>query len=387
MPAAEPRRRVAIVHPWMPQYRVAFFERLRESLAGHRLELAVAHGREPHFAVGRRDEARLEWAIPLREVHASIAGRNVVIRSPWRPALNADLLILEDGLRNLDTYAYLAARKPRRGHPTALWGHGRTMDHVTSPTERKLKERLVGSADWWFAYTSGTADHLASLGLPAERITDVGNSTDTAELAEAKLDLDPTRIERLRAEHSLTAGHTAIFIGGLSESKNLGLLIEAARSIHSRDPAFRVLVVGDGPERERVTAAATSCPAIVPIGPVFDPMGKAALAACADLMVLPGLAGLAVVDAFAMGLPQVAVSPWDHAPEFDYLESGRNCLIVEPRAEAFAAAIEELLADTALRERLASGSSSDAELFGIEPMVARFTDGILGALGAARADR
>jgi len=387
MATAESRRRVAIVHPWMPHYRVRFFELLRESLAVHGIELLVAHGSDPHFATGRGDSVELGWATRLREFHTTIAGRQVNLRAPWRPALSADLLILEDGLRNLDTYLYLIARKPRAGRQTAFWGHGRTMDRPATARERRLKERLVRAGDWWFAYTRGSADHLASLGLPAERITEVGNTIDCSALVEARSSVDRLTVSRLREEHGLAPGHTALFIGGLSEAKNLAMLVEAARVAAAADPSFRLLVVGDGPDRDVVERAARECPAIRLLGPVFDHGGKAVLAAASDLMVLPGLAGLAVVDAFALGLPPIAVSPWHHAPEFEYLEDGRNCLITAPDAESFAAAIGRLIGDPGLRERLEGECGADAGQFASEAMVGRFSDGVLAALDSAPASR
>lgn len=379
--------RVAIVHPWMPHYRVRFFELLRETLAGSGVELLVAHGSDPHFAQGRGDEAELGWATRLPEAHLSIRGSNVTLRRPWGPALSADLLIVEDGLRNVDTYAYLAARRLRRDRPTAFWGHGRTMDRPAGGRARRLKERLLRSGDWWFAYTAGSAAHLRSIGIPAERITDVGNTIDTASLREAAANPDVAAIDSLRSGHGLTAGHTALFIGGLSATKNIPALIESARAVADRDPLFRLLVAGDGPDRELVEHASRECAAIRPLGPVLDAPGKAALGAVSDFMVLPGLTGLAIVDAFALGLPPIAVSPWDHAPEFEYLDDGSDCLVVEPTSAALAEAIGTMIDDPTMRERLAAGCLRKADGFTVEAMVERFSSGVLAALAAGRAGR
>jgi len=373
------RPRVAIVHPWMPHYRVEFFERLRTSLDASGVTLEVAYGSNPPFARDRGDEQGLSWGTRLNDRQFLLGGRSVVHRELWKPALEADLLILEDALRNTDTYRYLLGRS-RPHKPTAFWGPGKTMDKTVGRIERGVKVALLKKADWWFSYTEETGNYLSASGIPAERITAVGNTLDTSALSEARNSLTDFEIGTRRTQLGLTAGHTALFMGGLSATKNLDLLVTAGRLVHARDPQFRVLVVGDGPERERLAEVAAEEDFLVMLGPLFSAREKALVAASADLMVMPGLVGLVAVDSFALGLPIVTVEQWPHAPEFAYLRSGENAVIGNTDAKAYAEAIERTLADKDQLQQLTDQCLRDAELYSLDAMVSRFSDGILGAL-------
>lgn len=364
----------------MPWYRLEFFERLRASLEGHGVELDLAHGGVPAYAEGRGDDRRLDWAHPLAERRLGLGGRSITFREIWKPALTADLLVVEDGLRNLDTWAYLAARKPKR-RPTAFWGHGRTTDKTVTGPEAALKRFLVKRGDWWFAYTQGTADHLSALGIPPAKVSVLDNTFDTEELARAAAGVETAEVDRLIGELGLTRGHSALYLGGLSRSKNLELLIEASRIVAAEDPLFRVVIAGAGPDRQRLESLASGAP-VVFAGPVFDARRKAVLASACDFMALPGLVGLAAVDSFVLGLPAVAVAPWTHCPEFEYLRPGVNSLVVAPSAIAYAGALASLVSDPGLLRRLREGCAEDAGRYTLEAMVESFSSGAIEALAS-----
>lgn len=372
-------KRVAIIHPWIPQYRIAFFERLRARLAEERIELVIGHGHSPLFAEGRGDERGLDWATGLSQRRLRLGRRSLTFRRAWRPALDADLLILEDAIRNLDTPMYLLRRR-RSARPTAFWGHGRTMDWEVSGPERELKRLMARRADWWFAYTEGTTRHLEAIGFPSGRITTVGNTIDARALSRARDAIGPSAAAATRSRLGLTEGHTGLFIGGLSATKNLGLLIAASRLIAEADPDFRVVIAGEGPDRGLLEAAQDA--PLVTVGPVFDEIGKAELAAACDFMLFPGLVGLGAVDSLALGLPSVAVSPWHHAPEFEYLQAGVNCVITQPSASDYARGITGLIDNPVFREGLSARCRQDAGAHDIDGMVERFAVGISSAIAA-----
>lgn len=379
------RRSVAIVHPWLPQYRIEFFERLRDSLDRAGVDLSLAHGANPPFARNRGDDRTVAWAERLVERELRLGPKTIVYRNTWEPAVDADLLILEDGLRNVDTYVYLARRTAAR-KPTAFWGHGRTMDKSVGKVEQGVKRVLLRRADWWFAYTRGVRDGMIDEGLPAERITAVQNTFDTTALAEGRSQVTDEMVADRRSDLDLTKGHTVLFIGGLGPSKNLDLLVEAGRILAAADPLFRVVIAGSGPERERLERIAVNEPFLRLVGSVFEPVDKAVLAAACDLLAVPGLVGLVAIDSFVLGIPIVTVSPWNHAPEFEYLRDGENCVIAAPEAASYAAAIRSTLADPALLASLSAECSQDSSGYTLEAMVDNFAAGVCSALGLSRSN-
>jgi glycosyltransferase involved in cell wall biosynthesis len=290
-------------------------------------------------------------------------------------------LILEDALRNLDTYAYLARRK-RRHLPTAFWGPGQTLDRETGHLEAACKRTLLKRGDWWFAYTQGCADHLASTGIPRESITIVGNTFDTESLAAAASGITGLEVATKRAELGLTEGHSALFIGGLAAVKNLDLLIESGRLVSAGDPAFRVVVVGDGPMRAVVEQASRDLGFVVTCGPLFDPREKALVAAACDLIAAPGLVGLVAVDSLVLGRPIVTVKPWHHSPEIEYLTDGETAIFAKPLPSDYARALSEMLGESDLRKRLQAQCIAEGLKYSLGQMVERFQTGVHAALAA-----
>ena len=375
------RRRVAIVHPWMPQYRVRFFELLRDKLDQAGIDLDLSHGGAPISNANAGDERALDWAVALKERTLAVGHRSVELRPLWQPAFDADLLITEDGLRNADTLRYLQSRK-KRGLPTAFWGMARVVHKPVTAIERRAKLKLQSQVDWYFGYTEGTADWLVRAGFPSDRITPIQNSVDTSEISAARNAVTEERAAQVRSKLGLTKGHTGLFMGALVPRKRLKFLIEACDLVAAQDPHFRLLVAGTGEDEDMAKAAAAERPWLLLQGGVFDPLQKAELAAAADFLAVPGTIGLVSVDSFALQLPIVTTENEWHSVECEYLEAGRNSIFSMNTVEAHAEAISQLVTNSALRDRLAAECARDAAGYSIEEMADRFATGVVAALAA-----
>jgi len=121
-------------------------------------------------------------------------------------------------------------------------------------------------------------------------------------------------------------------------------------------------------------------------GPKFG-REKAELLAISDVFLLPGRVGLAVLDAFAAGLPMLTSRIPFHGPEIEYLEEGVNGLMTDPQPEAYAAVVSSVLSVDGDLNRLRTGAKASAEKYSIEKMVANFRTGIGLALGSQPSTR
>jgi glycosyltransferase involved in cell wall biosynthesis len=115
------------------------------------------------------------------------------------------------------------------------------------------------------------------------------------------------------------------------------------------------------------------------VGPKFGDR-KAQFLAIADVFLLPGRAGLAVLDGFAAGLPLVATRLSIHGPEMEYFEEGRNGVMTAPYPEAYARAVAFLLSNPKELHLLRVGAANSAEKYSIEGMVENFKKGIVQCL-------
>jgi glycosyltransferase involved in cell wall biosynthesis len=224
-------------------------------------------------------------------------------------------------------------------------------------------------ADHFFAYTQSSADAIERIGFPRARTTVLNNAVDTRALRQATQSMTPE-------SHK----NSAMFIGALDDSKDLPLLVDAANLVHKTTPSFVLDVIGDGPRRPWLEALASQQPWIRVHGPSRDPAFKAMIASKAACFVLTGRIGLAVVEAFALGLPVIATNFPFSAPESGYLEQGKNSLISHPSAPDLAYSITSVLSDQTLRETLAKNAQTSGGQYTLENMIIRFADGILTAL-------
>ncbi|HEY4236912.1 MAG TPA: glycosyltransferase family 4 protein [Gaiellaceae bacterium] len=140
-----------------------------------------------------------------------------------------------------------------------------------------------------------------------------------------------------------------LYVGRLSPEKNIDTLVEAVGDLN-------LVVAGDGPLRDRVPHALGA----VPHGEVERLLERA------SVLVAPcereGF-GLAAAEAMAFGRPVVAAAG---GALLDLVTDGETGLLVPPRdAPALRAAVQRLLRDSGLRERLGrAGRAFARERFG-----------------------
>ena len=152
---------------------------------------------------------------------------------------------------------------------------------------------------------------------------------------------------------------TVGFVGTLKPWHGLPTLVEAFTMLHRRDPNIRLLIVGDGTEREsllRDLSARRLLEAAHLTGAV-SPGGVPGLLASVDVAVAPYprrthfyFSPLKVYEYLAAGLPVVASRIGQLA---EVIQDGVNGLLCPPGdSVALAAALDRLRADPNLRVRL-----------------------------------
>lgn len=366
---------VAIVHPWLPQYRREFFELLIQRGRGRGVKIDVYHGAPPPEWRDRSDSIEAPWARTLNTRFIRLGNKHLIYKSVG-PVLknNYDLIIVEQAVRNLETYLLLIASR----RPLAYWGHGRTYTKAVGHAQERFKNLLTRTGNWFFAYTPSGAAAVAAGGFPPEHITTVFNSIDTNALTVGIAGVGERQVQEFLQKHDLTE-KTALFIGGLDKSKRIDFLLSAGEEAYRLDNDFRLVVAGAGSEESLVKEAALESAWLRYCGPAFD-AEKYLMMASAKIIMNPGRVGLVAVDSLAAGLPIVTTDwPW-HAPEFDYLESGYNALVLPDDLHEYAEGVIGILQDESqLRELQRNGGVSAMEL-SVDNMVSNFLNGVLRAL-------
>ncbi|MGH3008113.1 MAG: glycosyltransferase family 4 protein [Gaiellaceae bacterium] len=158
-----------------------------------------------------------------------------------------------------------------------------------------------------------------------------------------------------------------LYVGRLSPEKNVDVLVEAVGDLN-------LVAAGDGPLRELVPGALGA----VPHAEVERLLERA------TVVIAPcereGF-GVAAAEAMAFGRPVVAAAG---GALLELVEDGETGLLVPPRdAPALRAAVERLLADADLRERLGDAARGRArERFGWDSVIERTVEVYRAAIAA-----
>lgn len=132
-----------------------------------------------------------------------------------------------------------------------------------------------------------------------------------------------------------------IIVGRLLPNKNVGLLLKAVSILKRRQPGIKLLVVGEGPEREVLEEMSRNLGLgenVIFLGRVEKHEDVFSLMRSSRLFVLPSTRegfGVVVIEANACGLPVVTVRHEYNAAR-DLIQEGINGLLAEPTAEDIA---------------------------------------------------
>ncbi|QCY33609.1 glycosyltransferase [Kocuria rosea] len=365
------KAKVVIVQPYVPTYRVAFFERLRDKLAAENIECLVAAGAPAVNQAKRGDAAQENWVLQVDNKSLSVRGKSIGLgyrRLPWK---EADAVILGLEGTSLPVYQALMTRR-RTGTRVGLWGHVRPYVTNGNKADLWLEKKQMMNADRIFAYTPGGHNYAVSAGISSSKVTTVMNSIDTAALERARNELTQEVIAQYAREYGINPDKAICFIGGLDESKRISFLREALNELWLKDPSIRLLVGGDGPQKCLLRAA-------VERGQVVD-MGymnvrqKALAMSASRCVAMPGRIGLVAVDSLVMNRPVVTTNWPYHAPEAEYLVEGQSRHTSADNPHAFASALLRVVASTETVQ------SFDYPT--LEEMVENFASGILNMMRA-----
>ena len=314
-----------------------------------RLVMALAQrlGPKTPTAVCCLDEVGA-WGEDLRRegVAVTALGR----RQGFRPALGRHIARIARAHRadvlhchHYSPFVYAALSKAFHRAPRLLFTeHGRLADAPPSPKRRWANRFLARIPDGVFTVSNDLKEHLVREGFRGDRIRVLHNGIDAGPV--------PSRRDRLAAREVLgVPGEACVVatIARLDPVKGLGTLIEGFARFHAERPDSRLVIIGDGPERDALEALARKhglLPAVTFAGHRDD---ARQLLAGADIYVnsstFEGIS-LTVLEAMAACLPVIATRVGGN-PEILDAESG--VLVAAGHVEALAGALQALAASPA----------------------------------------
>src|SRR5262249_2718024 len=262
----------------------------------------------------------------------------------------------------------LARRLRLCGPKIAFWGHGADLQSRSkNSVAQALKRVTLRRADFWFAYTELSRRLLLGNGYPDKLITVLNNSQDVSAIATEFRLAHPAAAKSFG--DGATGTRTAVFCARLTENRNVPFLYEACQLIREKVPRFRAIIIGGGPYYDWLAERAAQHDWIEMRGPQFG-REKAKALVRSDVMLLPSMVGLSILDGFAAGLPVAVADFGNHSPEIAYLRDGDNGILTRPDAADYADKVAALLADPAALGRMSTAARRTAEDVSLDAMVA-----------------
>lgn len=254
-----------------------------------------------------------------------------------------------------DLYAVAARARAKKVTTNHLWKR-------TTPALRfyaRVDSWLARRFDRVVAVSLEILQELEAKGFKAPQLTSIPNGVDTARYA-------PTAAGAARAAPSRVVLAT---IGSLTEEKGHDHLLGALAKLGS-DRGITLLIVGDGPRRERLQKLATDLGVADDVRFLGRRNDIPDILAGTDIFVLPSLnEGLPIALLEAMACERACVAT-DVGDVGRAIETGVTGVLVRSAdVAALAAAIERLVANPELRMRLGRAARQRAvERFSAERM-------------------
>ena len=207
-------------------------------------------------------------------------------------------------------------------------------DSTQAHQARVLEARVFGQADAVVVTTPAMrATVITDYDLAAERVRVIPNYVET---------------NRFQSTMAPTNSRPRIgFVGRLDQQKNLPVLLDAVSTLD-----VDVALVGDGPQHDQLKQQAATGAARVDFMGGRANEDLPAIMQDWDLFVLPSLYEghpKALIEAMAAGLPVVGSNVIGIR---EIITDGENGLLAEPDADSLREAIQRLIQDSALRQRL-----------------------------------
>jgi glycosyltransferase involved in cell wall biosynthesis len=264
-----------------------------------------------------------------------------------------------------------------RGRPWIAFHHGYTSTDLKMEFYNRLDRWSLPKADRVVTVCGAFAEQLTRIGVRREKIVIRHNSVSEISTSSS------SETRQLRDRLGLACSERIILaVGRLSREKGHADLFEALGRLRaSPDGAdVRLVLVGDGPEREalqRIAVAHGLRDRIVFAGHVSDVRPFYTIA---DLLALPSHSEGSpnvLLEAMAGGLPIVATAVGGVPEIVDHERTG--LLVPERDPAAMAAAIKRMLQDRELAARIATSAS--------QVVIERFTpEAYARSIGAIYAD-
>lgn len=230
-----------------------------------------------------------------------------------------DTFLLHGEAFNLSTWAILLLNKFRiKKKKIFIWSHG--WYGREGFWKKWLKKIFFGLADKTFVYGDYAKRQAVLQGNNPRKIEVIHNSLDHSE----QIILRKRLMEE--SNRKRTDVTNLVFIGRLTSVKRLDILLKAMNILKMRGGKYKLYLIGDGKEGNRLKEMATSLGLEVEfVGECFDEEIIGRYLYNSDICISPGNVGLTAMHALVYGTPVITHNNFVYQmPEFEAIVKGKT---------------------------------------------------------------
>lgn len=371
---------VAIYQPVIPAYRVPFFNALKRNTKFNLEVFASMSG------PGLPDTSKHTFEFAFHPVeYKDFLGNRLVWQTGIRIPdhfVRGDVIVICGNPRYLHNYYLIFCAKLKR-LGVVWWGHGHTLGRKR--WSESLRRQIMKLADVILLYTDKELEEYKKIGFESKRLFATNNTIDIAEIEGAKKSWSEAQNIEFKNKHSIQEFRNILFCGRLTPKTELPIAFEAMSILLKKDPSYRLIIIGDGPDKDNLICRAKEMNVndfIFWCGPIYDQKKLAPWFLNSLVFLYPGGIGLSLLHAFAYGLPVITHNEATyHPPEFAALRNNYNGLLFKKgRALDLAYKIDELVNDPSKCKQMGVNALTTIKNdYSLDNMVNRFIQAVASA--------
>lgn len=313
-------KRGLVIYPYIPHYRAGVFRRMDD-----------IEGYDFHFVACPKGVDGIRTITPTTVRKFSAVNNRRVFAAFWQSGVlgivrrtRPDFVVVLADYRSITSWV-VALWCRITSVPVFFWAHGWT--RTPSGLRDAVKRIYFSLADLLLLYGNNGREFGIESGFPEERMAVIFNSIESGG-GSASGGEDNSMVQAIR---KFSSKHWPIIgaVARLQSAKSPNLIIEAASELRKSRPEYReigVLLVGEGPELESLTALAGSLqvPLLAP-GASYDPAELAAFYKAVDVSIIPDRVGLTGIQSMSFGVPVISNdSVQGQMPEWEAIRPGET---------------------------------------------------------------
>lgn len=368
----------------IPKYREPFFNALAKD---DRIELKIITADDPflsEYMMSNSGDSRFN-VVRLPVVRflfdkASLTCKLIFLKGliGTIKELKPDVVIISSNLRWLQNYSIFALRGT--GHfKIIVWTPG-TAEHfgilsrMLSPYSHKsFCNKYI---DGFLVYTNIGRRCMEGKDLPKDKIFVFNNTIDIDNNRKIYNALNEREISRILGGFGISSFKNIVFLGRMIKEKDPNMVLDYFNEIVKRTSDIQCIIIGEGHLLNELKKNASD--KIIFTGAIFDEKVIAAIIKSAKLIISARRVGLNINHAFSYGKPLVTFRGYDHSPEIEYLEDGKNGLLLDPNNfEKNVAEIISLLTDEERYNKMAKAAWETASSLTIYEMAKKVAEAVI----------